>query len=220
MVALARDVVAHPDAWQYERARRFGLSAQGIHYALRRLGVTCKKNAHASKEVRGRAFQTMIKMYEHRGRPLVYIDESGFARDMPRTHGSAPTGQRCDGVCDWQARGRTNAIGALIGKALLTVGLFQANVNAGIFTAWVKQDLLPRLPENSVIVMDNATVHKLCKISSEKQGIPCSCGRASTRRVLDTENTSAEVWGDTRSESNEKWLAKKMLVSRTQETQG
>ena len=36
------------------------------------------------------------------------------------------------------------------------------------------------------------------------------------RRVFDTDNTSAEVWGDTayRSESNEKWLAKKMLVSR------
>ena len=34
------------------------------------------------------------------------------------------------------------------------------------------------------------------------------------KRVFDTDNTSAEVWGDTRSESNEKWLAKKMLVSR------
>ncbi len=116
----------------------------------------------------------MIKMYEHRGRPIVHIDESGFAHDMPRTHGYAPTGQRCDGLCDWQARGRTNAIGALIGKTLLTVGLFQANVTADIFTAWVKQDLLPQLPENSVIVMDNATFHKPRRISSKKQGIPCS----------------------------------------------
>ncbi len=110
----------------------------------------------------------MIKMYEHQGRPLVYIDESGFAHDMPRTHGSAPTGQRCDGLCDWQARGRTNAIGALIGKALLTVGLFQANVTADIFTTWVKQDLLPRLPENPVIV--NATFHKLRQNIIRKAG--------------------------------------------------
>ncbi len=43
MVALARDVVAHPDAWQYERARHFGVSVQGINDALRRSGVTCKK---------------------------------------------------------------------------------------------------------------------------------------------------------------------------------
>jgi len=99
-------------------------------------------------------------MYEHQGRPIVYIDESGFAHDMPRTHGYAPVGQRCYGLCDWHARGRTNAIGALIGKALLTVGLFTANITADIFTAWVKQDLLPKLPQNAVIVMDNATFHK------------------------------------------------------------
>ncbi|ABA58348.1 putative transposase [Nitrosococcus oceani ATCC 19707] len=79
---------------------------------------------------------------------------------MPRTHRYARVGQRCYGLCDWHAKGRTNAIGALIGKALLTVGLFTANITANIFTAWVKQDLLPQLPENAVIVMDNATFHK------------------------------------------------------------
>ena len=99
-------------------------------------------------------------MYEHQGRPIVYIDESGFAHDMPRTHGYAAIGERCYGVCDWHARGRTNAIGALIGKALLTVGLFSTNITADIFTAWVKQDLLSKLPQNAVIVMDNATFHK------------------------------------------------------------
>ena len=61
---------------------------------------------------------------------------------------------------DWHARGRTNAIGALIGKALLTVGLFTTNVNADVFTAWLEQDLIPKLPKNSVLVMDNATFHK------------------------------------------------------------
>ena len=90
----------------------------------------------------------------------MYIDESGFAHDMPRTHGYAPVGQRCHGVQDWHARGRTNAIGALIGKALLTVGLFNTNINADVFTAWLKQDLIPKLPPNAVLVMDNATFHK------------------------------------------------------------
>ena len=55
---------------------------------------------------------------------------------------------------------RKNAIEALIGKTLLTIGLFKTNINADIFTAWVEQDLLPKLPESAVIVMDNATFHK------------------------------------------------------------
>lgn len=107
-----------------------------------------------------RIFQTIIRHHEFEGRDIVYIDESGFAHDMPRTHGYAAVGQRCYGVCDWHARGRTNAIGALIGKTLLSIGLFKTNITADIFTAWVEQDLLPKLPTQSVIVMDNATFHK------------------------------------------------------------
>ena len=89
----------------------------------------------------------------------MFIDESGFAHDMPRTHGYAASGQRTYGTQDWQARGRTNVIGALIGKMLLTVGLFKININADAFYEWTIQDLLPKLPPQSVIVMDNAPFH-------------------------------------------------------------
>jgi len=85
---------------------------------------------------------------------------------MPRTHGCAAIGQRCYGTCDWHAKGRTNVIGALVGKALLTVGLFTSNVNADIFYEWTVQDLLPKLPPRAVIVMDNATFHKRHDICS------------------------------------------------------
>jgi len=79
---------------------------------------------------------------------------------MPRTHGYTPKGQRCYGASDWTARGKTNVIGALIGDSLLTVSLFEDNINTNIFTTWTYQDLLPKLPPNSVIVMDNAGFHK------------------------------------------------------------
>jgi transposase len=79
---------------------------------------------------------------------------------MPRTHGYAPAGQRCQGSHDWHARGRTNVIGALIGGCLLTVALFNLTINSAVFTAWVKQDLLPKLPQACVVVIDNATFHK------------------------------------------------------------
>ena len=72
----------------------------------------------------------------------------------------AAIGKRCYGLCDWHARGRTNVIGALIGRLLLTVGLFKTNVNANIFYQWTMQDLLPKLPSASVVVMDNASFHK------------------------------------------------------------
>ena len=38
--------------------------------------------------------------------------------------------------------------------------MFQTNVNTEIFSSWVTEDLIPKLPTNSVIVMDNASFHK------------------------------------------------------------
>lgn len=93
-------------------------------------------------------------------RPIVYLDESGFAHDAPRTHGYSLRGERCHSSHDWHARGRQNAIGALLGSALLTVCLFDSTVNSDVFYAWLTQDLLPKTPSASVIVMDNATFHK------------------------------------------------------------
>ena len=79
---------------------------------------------------------------------------------MPRTHGYSAKGKGCFGIHDWGSKGRTNAIGALIGKALLTVMLLSGTVNTAVFTSWIQDDLPPKLPPKSVIVMDNATFHK------------------------------------------------------------
>jgi transposase len=95
---------------------------------------------------------------------LVWIDESGFAKDMPRRRGYAPIGQRCYGRFDWHARGRTNVIGALLGFHLVAVGLFECSVNADVFLAWINHVLLPQLPPAAVILLDNATFHKRADI--------------------------------------------------------
>ncbi len=79
---------------------------------------------------------------------------------MPRNHGYSLKVERCFGIQDWGAKGITNAIGALLNKQLLTVGLFECNIDTESFTVWVKQELMPALPFKSVIVMDNASFHK------------------------------------------------------------
>ncbi|MET1257682.1 transposase, partial [Aliikangiella maris] len=106
------------------------------------------------------SFLARITQYEKDERTIVYLDESGFAQSMPRTHGYAPKGKRCYGQHDWHSKGRLNAIGAIIGTSFLTLSLFDCTVNSDVFFAWLTQDLLPKVPQKSVIVMDNATFHK------------------------------------------------------------
>lgn len=51
-------------------------------------------------------------------------------------------------------------IGALVSSCLLTLCLFSGNINSDVFLAWLTHDLLPKVTQKSVIVMDNASFHK------------------------------------------------------------
>ena len=79
---------------------------------------------------------------------------------MPRTRGYSAKGERCYGMHDWNAKGRTNAIGAIVNFVFLTLALFKSTINSDVFYAWLTQDLLPKVPTGTVIVMDNASFHK------------------------------------------------------------
>ena len=54
MEALAQDVKNNPDAYQYERAARLGVSQRAVGNALKRLKVSYKKNTVTSESERKR----------------------------------------------------------------------------------------------------------------------------------------------------------------------
>ncbi len=49
MNALKEDIQSYPDAYQYERAQRLGVSQTCIFFALKRLKVSYKKNSQTSQ---------------------------------------------------------------------------------------------------------------------------------------------------------------------------
>lgn len=49
MEKLKPDVEPYPEAYQYERAQRLGVSQRGIGYALKRLRISRKKNLFTSQ---------------------------------------------------------------------------------------------------------------------------------------------------------------------------
>ena len=54
MERLKRDVEQYPDAYQVERAGRLGVSKAGIGHALKRMGISYKKNSTSPKGERRR----------------------------------------------------------------------------------------------------------------------------------------------------------------------
>lgn len=55
--ALLRDVEQHPDAYQYERAQRFHVSQRAIGQALKKLGISYKKNAQSPQGQRAGTYE-------------------------------------------------------------------------------------------------------------------------------------------------------------------
>ncbi len=52
-----------------------------------------------------------------------------------------------------------------------TVSLFSCHVDRNVFHHWVINDLLPKAPTASIIVMDNATFHKRTDTKRPEQHI-------------------------------------------------
>lgn len=113
----------------------------------------------ANAELR-RLFLEQRQQFKADDRPIIYLDESGFKSHDNRPRGYSYKGQPCLGEYNWQLKNQTNAIGAIYNNVLFSVALYDCSINSDVFHSWVVQLLLPNLPENSVLIMDNATFHK------------------------------------------------------------
>lgn len=105
--------------------------------------------------------------YQKANRPIVYLDESGFKHHAYRPNGYSARGQPCHGTHNWHLRNTTNAVAAWSDNQLLAPFLVEGTFNSDVFFAWITQGLIPELPANSVIVMDNAPFHKRADIVDE-----------------------------------------------------
>ncbi|UOO82045.1 IS630 family transposase [Uruburuella testudinis] len=123
-------------------------------------------------EAKRRCFSKQLARYEQDGRPIIYLDESGFKSNDYRPYGYATKGEKCYGTDNRQLKNTTNAIGAIHDNRLFSVGLYNCSIDSTVFHHWVEMLLLPELPPRSVIVMDNATFHKRLDIQDliEKAG--------------------------------------------------
>ena len=58
------------------------------------------------------------------------------------------------------ARGRKNVVAALYESSIIGCGIIEDNIDTNVFNTWVEKILIADLSDKSVIVMDNAAVHK------------------------------------------------------------
>ena len=89
----------------------------------------------------------------------MYRDESIFAYDMPRTRGYSLVETKCYGLKNFSSKGWANVIGVIINGKFIDVTIFECNIDTVIFNTWLAENLLPKLPDNSVLILDNTSFH-------------------------------------------------------------
>ena len=126
------------------------INGKGLHvWAAHKMASARRSSAIASplkKDFRHRKadeekrheFLEVKSVYEARLHPFVYINESGFRKDISRPYGYAARGQKCTGVSGW-SKAQTNVIGALCGTVPFAFTAFDCSIDSDVFHTWAAE---------------------------------------------------------------------------------
>ena len=122
-------------------------------------------------EEKRQAFREAIKTIDPKD--LVFIDESGFSLSLYPHYGWAPKDQRLIEAVPFHRGKNLSVVGALDIEGMLSFGHKPGAMKRDNVEAFLCQDVLPRLLPGSVIVLDNARIHKGGKIEKIVEEAGC-----------------------------------------------
>ena len=91
---------------------------------------------------------------------FVYVDESGVHQHHQRDKARAKRGVIVHAEKPGKRTKKTNVIAGLYDKKHIAVRCYEHSTTAAFFEEWFENDLLKVVPENSAIIMDNASFHR------------------------------------------------------------
>ena len=112
-----------------------------------------------SKNYKLRAIAYLLAIKDLDPSKIVYIDEVGFLQNIYREYAYSLIGQPVIDYITGKREKRVGLVAAKMGKEILEPYQYSGTMNSQFFEAWFSV-LLPKLPANSTIVMDNAAFHR------------------------------------------------------------
>ena len=97
---------------------------------------------------------------------IAYVDETGIDSYIYREHGWSKRGVPLTGLVSGRKYKRVGIVAAKMGKDIISPLQYDGTMNSTLFEMWFEHHLLPCLPENTVIVMDNASFHRKSRLYS------------------------------------------------------
>jgi len=91
---------------------------------------------------------------------LIFLDESGAKTNMTRAYARSKRGSRSVDYVPHGHWNTTTMVAAITWNAPIAPMVLDGPMDGGAFEAYLEQVLVPALPENAIVVMDNLGSHK------------------------------------------------------------
>jgi transposase len=92
------------------------------------------------------------------------VDEVGIDTCLYREYGWSERGKPLIGTVSGRKFKRTGIVAARMGKSIISPLQYDGSMDSSLFEFWFMECLLPSLPTNSLVVMDNASFHRKSKL--------------------------------------------------------
>jgi transposase len=90
---------------------------------------------------------------------LFYVDEFGFRLNMTRNHARAPSSQRAYAAVPFNPGPAVTLVMALGFSGIVAPCAFEGAMNGHVFGLYMAEQVIPQLPPNAVVVVDNLSAH-------------------------------------------------------------
>ena len=94
------------------------------------------------------------------------MDETGIDTFVYREYAYAKRGDKVLGLVSGKKYKRVGIVAALMNKKIVSPLQYDGAMDSTLFELWFEQCLIPELPPNSVIIMDNASFHRKSRLVS------------------------------------------------------
>lgn len=123
-----------------------------------------RERDHEARMTYYRMLRELVRIYGMES--LVFIDETGFEKFSCLIYGWAKRGRRIYGERQGRRCKRENLVAGRrkYRKELIAPMLFEGSLDAVTFEKWLELYLLPALTRVSVLIMDNAPIHRKNRI--------------------------------------------------------
>ena len=95
---------------------------------------------------------------------IAYVDETGIDTYLHRPFCRAKRGVKIIGAVSGKKFKRTSIVSALTGNRPIEPLQYGGSMDSVLFESWFEMRLLPALPKNTTIVMDNASFHRKSRL--------------------------------------------------------